>query len=648
MFNPLKKGKIQRKKALDNYVDKQVEQIEKESDKQLHSSILHGHKGIWRDFIKLLFSARLPWLLVVISIVVSLISTKVGSLFPAYQQKLTSGQFDSIVIRNAILILLASFVLGRINTFLGGYTNANISLAMRNKVYSHCLSLPLKAFQKIAPRELISRITQDADALSSTLTTILLIFVSNVYGSYLYIKNAYMMSARLTNLFLVLCPIYIVLKLIIGRINFNLQFRARYRFAYLTRYMASILMNVPVVKAFVKEDYEDKRGEGAISSFTKMQFALEATGVSFDLIDQIFDGVNNLIYILYGAYLIRIGMLDFGSWFGFYLYSMGLYTSILIILNLWPMLKSSQGSILRIQEIVKIPEENFSENVNLDKDVNLAKDINLLQSKKSDTAISSASVKSSEDELTRELNSIKLENLTFAYDDLPVLQDINLEFNSNERIAIVGPSGSGKSTLLLLLDRFFAADSGKISFNNRDAETCSLYEWRNNFAYLQQEVILLGKSIRENLTYGLKKNYSDDDLYQSLRKVGLEDLVKRLDKKLDTVINDGQLNLSGGETQRLAIARLLLKDTKFVLLDEATSNLDALNEARVYSAIDELSKNKGIIMVTHKIKRANKFDKVAVIENGRLIAFDSPANLLDTCPLYKKLYDAEIHKGGQK
>ncbi len=621
MANIFKNLTIKKKEDLDNYVDKQLNEIEKGNDKQLHSSLFRGHKGVWRDFARLLLRSRLPWLLIIISIAVSLISTKVGSLFPAYQQRLFSGEHDSTTIRNAILILVCSFIIGRINSFLTGYTNSSVSLAVRNKLYSHTIGLPLKVFQKISPRELISRVTQDADSLASTLTTILLILISSVYGTYLYISQAFVMSPELTKIFLYLCPVYIILKLVIGRINFNLQFRARYRFAFLTRYMASILMNVPVVKTFSKEKFEDKRGEQAISSFTKLQFALEAAGISFDLIDQIFDTVNNLIYILYGAYLIRNGSLDFGSWLGFYFYSLSLYSSILVILNLWPMLKSSQGSILRIQEIIKVPTEEFADN-SIESSNNELKDI----------------------EGSKPDSKLEVSSLSFSYDEQKVLENISFSIRKNEKLAIVGPSGSGKSTLLLLLDKFYAPDEGKICLDGVDSEKFSLEQWRSRFAYLQQEVILLGKSVRDNLQYGLKEKVSDEKLYEVLNKVKLSDFVKSLDKGLDSIINDGKVTLSGGETQRLGIARLLLKDTQFVLLDEATSNLDALNEARAFEAINELGKNTGLIMVTHKIKLAQKLDKVLLIENGQVKGFDSPDKLLETSPLYKQLYQAEIYE----
>ena len=582
--------------------------------------ILAGKKGSWKGFFHLLAKSKLPWIWIAGTVILSLLATWVGSLFPAYQQRFFGGDLAPATIRYGILLLLCSFLVGRLSEFFNLLTDAKVSYRMRNYLIGHSFKLPLSLYQKIAPRELISRVSQDAQSLATVLVTVLSIFLGNIYGVGLYFYNAYQMQPELAKVFLYLIPLYVLLKWVTGRINFNLQYRARFRFAFLTRYMASILMNIPLIKSFRREQLEDQRGDRAINEYTKMSFAIEATGITFDLIDQIFDTVNNLILIIYGAYLIREGRLDFGAWIGFYFYALGIYAQLLILMNLWPQIKQAQGSMQRIQDISLVPQEEIS-------------------------VAQEALSQPAELALGNE-GGLRFENVCFAYEGQEVLHDVNFELKPNSRNALVGPSGSGKTTILKLLERFYEPTKGRILLGNKEAKDIPLGSWRQAFAYLPQEVVLLGKTVRDNLCYGLNRRPDEEKLLEALRQVGLLERFK--EKGLDTVIKDGANLLSGGEAQRLMIARLLLKNPKVILLDEVMSGLDGKSEKQVKAAIRLLQEGRISLWITHHLNGVKDNDQIIVLKEGEVEAKGRHEELLHHSDGYLELLEQAGKEGGEQ
>lgn len=616
----------------DRRIEEQIKQLEERENRHLRGSVLKGQKGSWKGFFVLLRRSRLPWLLIGLAVVVDLISTRVSAIFPRYQTRYFNGELDQTSILEGIGILVASFLVGRLAFYIRGRSESAASRRLRTFLFEHSVSLPLRAYQRIAPRELISRITQDADGLAGVLISVCTIFLSSIYGIWLYFRQAFELSPQLARTLYILLPVFLLIKFVTGRINYNLTFRSRRRFASLTQYMAGILMNIPVIKSFAQEDYETERGKEVIRKYNRLQFALEASGISFDLIDQAFSVLHDTFCILYGAYLIRNGELDFGSWFGYYLFATGIFASLQVVTNLWLSIKGAQGSVQRVQDLLKIEGET-------------------------DACIADASPSScSRPEVVRTASSalpsaetdpvaLRLRALSFRYGDEDVLRNVHLSFEKGSRTAVVGPSGAGKSTLLLLLERFYTPDEGEIFYCGKSAAEFSLSSWRRKFAYLQQDIQIVKGTLRDNLLYGVPDPVSDEELRAVLNEVGLNEdaLPGRLG--LDLELKEGGAPLSGGEAQRIALARTLLRKPEFLLLDEASSKLDALNEARVRELLAKVSEGRTVITVTHDMKSAALCDRIVVLEKGQVIACGTHAELSRTCPLYQSLCESE--KGGQ-
>ena len=241
-----------------------------------------------------------------------------------------------------------------------------------------------------------------------------------------------------------------------------------------------------------------------------------------------------------------------------------------------------------------------------------------------------------------ELNQfdISYENVSFAYDSTPVLKKISFNIPEKTTMALVGLSGSGKTTIINLLGRFWDAQQGKIKIGGKEIQNLSYEYLLRNLSFVFQDVMLFQDSILNNIRIG-KPSASLDEVVEAAKKAGCHDFIMELPDGYDTVPGEGGSTLSGGEKQRIAIARALIKDAPIVLLDEVTANIDVENEVKIQSALQELLKNKTVIMIAHKLSTIQDVDQILVIEDGSISQKGTHNELMKQIGLYKKLWDMQ-------
>ncbi|RYF97269.1 MAG: ATP-binding cassette domain-containing protein, partial [Chitinophagaceae bacterium] len=243
--------------------------------------------------------------------------------------------------------------------------------------------------------------------------------------------------------------------------------------------------------------------------------------------------------------------------------------------------------------------------------------------------------------------SVRLDQLVFSYPgrkDVPVLKGLSLTADSGQQIAIVGPSGAGKTTIAGLLLRFYEPDSGSILFDNRDVKSFPITQLRKQMAFVPQEVMLFGGTIRDNIAYG-NPAAEMDQIIAAAKKANAHEFIDRFPEGYQTIVGERGIKLSGGQRQRVAIARAVLTDPAILILDEATSSLDSNSEQLVQEALENLMKGRTSFVIAHRLSTIRNADKIVVIDKGTVLESGSHAQLMSENGLYRKLNEMQFDFG---
>ena len=251
--------------------------------------------------------------------------------------------------------------------------------------------------------------------------------------------------------------------------------------------------------------------------------------------------------------------------------------------------------------------------------------------------------KNSNNHLKINQGNVNFKDVSFKYSESlkNVLSKVNLEFKSDQMTALVGHSGAGKSTILNFIPRFYEPLSGKIYIDNQPIDEHSLSSLRENISLVSQDISLFDDTIKNNIKYS-RLTASDEEIIKASKLSNCDDFVTSMPKGYDTMIGENGVKLSGGEKQRLSIARAILKRSKIILLDEATSSLDAETEDKIQKAINYLTKNKTTIVIAHRLSTILNSDKIYVIDSGKVVAEGNHNELLNTSSIYKNFYDKQL------
>ena len=244
--------------------------------------------------------------------------------------------------------------------------------------------------------------------------------------------------------------------------------------------------------------------------------------------------------------------------------------------------------------------------------------------------------------------SVEFENVNFSYNpEKQILHDVSFKLNKGDCIAIVGPSGSGKSTLINLIPRLYDANSGSVKFSGNDVRTLDLEWLRKNIGIVTQDTYLFNGTIRENLLYA-KPDATEEELIEACSKANIYDFIQKQDKGFDTEVGNRGLKLSGGEKQRISIARVLLKDPALIIFDEATSALDSISEQKIQEAIDPLVDERTSILIAHRLSTILTADEILVIKDGKVVERGQHKDLVKAGGIYTELYNTQFSKAIEK
>lgn len=568
-----------------------------------------GKREVWKPFLILVKGTRLPYFWMIVLVLINLFAVQLSLLFPNVTQKILAGDIRLQTIMFMVGILFLTCVVGAVQTFIANFSRAKITRSFRRSILKKTLSLPVPYFDKNMANQIISRNTEDTTTLSTLFGDTIPRIPGIVYSFAGTFVILFSYNWRLVVLAAVMIPIVWFVGFLDGRVNFKWNNRIQTRLAKLTGYLSETLVNIPLVKVFVKEKTEEEKGEKNINEIyqTKKKASIITTTISFLYSSQ--NTLQTIISVAGGAYLVSHEYITIDVWIAFYLYSTSLVNAYWNITGIWSSAKSAQGAARRISEISAEPGED----------------------------------RGGTEDAVCQSGDIIFKNVTFRYDRETVLDNFTVTFPQGKVTALVGPSGAGKSTVFGLLERFYLPESGQILLNGKDAGDYDLAGWRQAIGYVPQNSPMFSGTIRENMVYGLNRPVTDEELVQAAKDANIYTFIRASEQGFDTPVGERGAKLSGGQRQRIAIARALLKDPRILLLDEATSSLDPEAAAQVEKALDRLKKGRTTIMVSHELKSIQDADQIVVLAEGRVSGKGDHETLFRENSLYRSL--KEIQSG---
>ena len=523
------------------------------------------------------------------------------------------GQGDTSQVLIIIFQALLIFIVQKIAQFLQDSFLAlpalGVSQDLRTTLFKQLQKTNILFIEKLSSGDIAYRLTEDVDRVGEVIyksiqdTTPSLFQLIAVFGYMIFIDLNLALST------IILAPLIALLVSDFGGRVLKASEQSQNKISSLAGLLSEAIQGLPMVKAFAVEDWLQNVFESQVDLHKQAKYKMLKLVALQHPIVGIIEIVGILSILVYGTYRIQSGDItnqEFGSYFTALLM---LIDPISHITTNYNELKQGQASIRRLNQLTTNPSEseNLSDEIKADK------------------------IK----------GSISINDLSFSYkNNIEVIKGINLDIESGEIIALVGPSGEGKSTIFSLLIKFIKPKSGSIIIDDINLNIFNTKSLRNKIAIVPQKTFIFSGTISEAIRFG--RRASDHQIIQAAKIANAHDFIKRLPNGYETFIEERGSNLSGGQLQRISIARALLGNPTILLLDEATSALDAEAEEAVQKGLKQAMKNRTVLIIAHKLSTVQKADKIAVIENGQISEIGNHNELIKKQGRYKDFYDKQF------
>ncbi len=478
---------------------------------------------------------------------------------------------------------------------------------LRSELFRHYQRLSLRYFAGERAGQLISRVIYDVSVINASITAAINSFFRDPLQILIYLGIMLFLSWKLTLLVLIVFPVVGYAMAEIGNRLKRDSLRMQERVADLASVLQETIYGIRVVRAFGTEEREVRRFDKENDDFFR-------TVVRMARIRNLGPAITEYLGVLVGVLVLYVGGLEvLGNTAalspgGFVLFLGALFSMMQPLKFLGQVHNSLREGMVAAERVFGIL----------------------------DTAIEIQDHPQAV-ELNEFRDRVRYVNVSFAYDDVPVLRDIDLEVRKGEMLAIVGPSGAGKSTLVDLLIRFYDPTEGRIEIDGLDLRRIKLASLRKLMAMVTQETILFNDTVRNNIAYGTE-NVTEEQIIEAAKAANAHHFIMEMPQGYDTVIGDRGVRLSGGERQRLAIARAILRNPAILILDEATSALDTESEIMVQQAIERLLEGRTSFVIAHRLSTVRNADRIVVLDGGRIVEEGRHEELLERDGVYRKLY----------
>ena len=571
-------------------------------------------KRLYEDYSKKYLNKII--LSALLSILVAASTSSIAWLLDPAIKKIFIEKDQSLLIIIPLSIILAFAVKG-ISLYAARAIMISVAEEIKKTLQVHMLgSLINSDTQTIDQKhsgKFISNVTYDVSHITNLLSNAVLNLFKDSLTLIGLLFVMFYQNWKLSLIAIIMIPLASISARTLGKRMNKVATEAQEKSGFLTTYLVELFKNHKLTKIFQKEKFEMNRAENHLHQLKEKTKKIALVMVRLTPIMEVLTGIMIAILIFYSGKLILKNEIDVNNFFSFLAAMMLAYQPVRTLASLNVIVNQGLSAANRILPIIDAKNKIFS--------LPEAKEIKISDAK------------------------INFNNVEFAYEakEGNVLKGISLEFKGGKMTSLVGLSGSGKSTILNLIPRFYDIGSGEIKIDDQSINKIKLESLRKQISLVSQETTLFDDTIKNNIKYANSES-SDEEIIEVAKLSHCHDFIKNLPNKYDTLIGEDGVRLSGGEKQRISIARAMLKKSPIILLDEATSSLDAETEKKIQDALNILTTNKTSIVIAHRLSTILNSDNIYVIQSGNVVDFGKHEELLVKSKIYKNFYEKQIQK----
>ena len=569
------------------------------------------NKGIWKRFFYTCKVARIPYLTLLLYIIFNAIQSTVLVYVPQVNANFFTGDASVNSIALFIGVELLVTVVGQVALYIKHLFRYKTDRNLRNVLWGKILRLKPKYYDRVSANTLLSRITIDTESLNMFIADVILEIAFQIYILILTIKEMSGISIKASFYMLAFVPLSLLISFTLGRLNLKFQNAMKFKMSDLTDYLSELVASLPVVKAFNMQGYESRRGKKVINEYYTANRNVIGLDIGQQIVGTAFGILPDMALILVGIRMLKDSTLTPAGWYTFYAYSGTLLAFVTSLGSLWEQTKSIQGQLNRVSEVLFEEEEGLESYVN--------------------EAVESG--------------DISFDKVSFSYGDTQALDKVSFTIPKNQTTALVGYSGAGKSTILKLLERVYDPDDGRILLHGSELKDYDIKAWRKKIAFVTQNSPMISGSIRENILYGIKREVSDEEIMAAAKLVYVDQFIKSCPDGLEHQVGQFGSKLSGGQRQKISIARAILTQADYLILDEPTASLDIISADEVAQAIENLKNKVTIVMISHQQRVIRNADHIIVLDKEHSAIEGTDGELMYSNEFYTQLMQEE---GGEE
>ena len=568
------------------------------------------YKDYTKKFLKLIIYAS------IFSVVVAGSTSAIAWLLDPAIEKIFLEKDQSLLLIIPFFIILAFSAKG-ISLYAARVLMIKVGEEVKKKLQFDMLKSLINADTQFIDRKhsgkFISNLTYDVQHITNLLSTAILNLVKDSLTLIGLLVVMFVQNWKLALISLIMIPLASFASRTLGKRMRKAATQAQEKSGFFTTYLVELFKNHKLAKIFQKEKFEINRADFHLIGLMEKNKKITTLLVRMTPIMEVLTGIMIAILIYYSGTLIVRDEIQVNNFFSFLAAMMLAYQPVRSLSTLNMVIQQGISAAARILPIV--------DTVNTIQNVENAKALEVSK------------------------GSINFKNIFFSYEtsEEEVLKGVNLEFEGGKMTALVGHSGSGKSTILNLIPRFYQASKGEISIDNQPINSVTLESLRDKISLVSQETTLFDDTILNNIKYA-NENATSDEIYEVAKLSNAHEFINKLPNKYDTLIGENGLRLSGGEKQRISIARAMIKKSPIILLDEATSSLDSETEAKIQEALNTLTRNKTTIVIAHRLSTVLNSNNIYLVDSGKIIDNGKHEDLLAKSKLYKNFYEKQIQK----